>query len=434
MFLPPKLKTIGFCWLFSALMLSSSVNAQQSDFSRRIEAMQQARLRAQQPPEPVYVAANDDFTEVSIPPTPPEQRVASISSIPGQFNRATGRYFSQPIRTAQLIDESIEDMGSPIMDSVTSSTIGEEIIEGGCDSCGNVGGFFGDQCCGRGGCPPGPCWLSGFGTILCNGEYFAGATAFRSALFATPGVTTGDLSSDASHGFYEGFNFGMPLCRLTCGVFSGQFGVRTTQSNFNGSEFTTDDRNQIFITTGLYRRVDYGLQMGMVVDYLHDDWFLESEVTQIRGDLGWVYPSGATLGFRFASNVDDDLSDGVFAGNNFTNLLTTTNDNYRFYYRCEPQQGGFFDGFIGWSDTSQTVLGLDFDMPVRERAALQAGFTYYLNNDGVPANAGFQGGNAAEAYNFYVGVALRPRGRSHYQSYDRPLFSVADNGSMLILR
>jgi hypothetical protein len=312
--------------------------------------------------------------------------------------------------------------------------MGEQIIDGGCTTCGDVGGYFGDSCCGRGGCPPGPCWLTGFGAILRNGEYFAGATSFQSALFSTPGVTSGALSKDCSHGFYEGFNFGGPLCRLTCGVFSGQFGLRATQSNFNGNEFTTDDRNQLFLTTGFYRRVDYGLQMGVVVDYLRDDWFTTSEVAQIRGDLGWVYPSGSTFGFRFGANVEDDTTDGTFNNVAFTNLLTTTTDNYRFYYRCEPPQGGFCDGYIGWTDQNQTIIGLDFDYAVRERAALQAGFTYFLNNDGVPANSGFQGGNQGEAYNFYVGFVLRPRGSGHYRSYDRPLFSVADNGTMLIQR
>ena len=47
---------------------------------------------------------------------------------------------------------------------------------------------------------------------------------------------------------------------------------------------------------------------------------------------------------------------------------------------------------------------------------------------------GHQGGNSGEAYNIYVGVALRPGGRHSYRSYERPMFPVADNGSMLITR
>lgn len=451
MFLPPKLKTIGFYVLLSGLFCSQSVIAQQSDFTRRMEAMQQARLRVQQPSETVYVDSNEvglesapgSIGEMASAVSAPAQQSprtllgqsgrSSRSAIPARFNQAAGQYGTQNLRTAQLIDETIIDPGSPIVGSVMSP--GGEIIDGGCTSCGEVGGYFDDQCCGRGGCAPGPCWITGFGNILRNGEYFAGATAFRSGLFSTPGVTTGQLSSDPSHGFYEGFNFGVPLCRLTCGLLSGQFGLRATQTNFRGAEFTPQDRNQIFLTAGLYRRVDYGIQGGLVIDYLSEEWFTETlEVSQIRGDLAWVYPSGSTMGFRFATNVEMGTSNGVFAGNAFTNALTSTESNYRFYYRCEKQEGGFCDGYLGWTDSQQTVLGLDFDMPVRERAALQAGFTYYLNDDGVPANSGFEGGNIGEAYNFYLGFVLRPRGRSHYRSYDRPLFTVADNGTMLLKR
>jgi hypothetical protein len=65
---------------------------------------------------------------------------------------------------------------------------------------------------------------------------------------------------------------------------------------------------------------------------------------------------------------------------------------------------------------------------------MQAGFTYYLGDEAPLPASGYAGGNANEAYNIFVGLAFRPRGRSYYRSYDRPLFNVADNGSMLIAR
>ena len=470
MFLPPKIKTIGCCSLISLLLLTGSVSGQQADFTRRMEAMQQARLRAQQPANSEYSNSGQRVADLASLPAmeQPVARTASRttrtllgqdqqissqprSSIPARFNRAASSYLPQQTRTAQLIDGTMEDMGSPIVDSTVPGTViegefiegqyieGEYIegdyVDGGCSTCGDAGGYFEDSCCGRGGCAPGPCWLTGFGEILRKGEYFGGATAFRSDLFLAPGGRNSSLTSDPSHGFYQGFNLGVPLCRLTCGFLSGQFGARWTQSNFNGSENTTEDRKQVFVTAGLYRRVDYGLQSGLVVDYLRDDWFAPNvEVTQIRGDLGWVYPSGSTLGFRFASSVDESVNSGIYAGNAFTDMVSRTNDNYRFYYRYEPQQGGYYDGYLGWSDSQQTVVGLDFDLPVRDRMAMQAGFVYYLNDDEVPDNSGFEGGYVGEAYNFYVGFVFRPQGRSTYRSYDRPLLPVADNGSMLLER
>ena len=39
-----------------------------------------------------------------------------------------------------------------------------------------------------------------------------------------------------------------------------------------------------------------------------------------------------------------------------------------------------------------------------------------------------------DAWNISVGLVFRPQGRCYYQSYDRPLFNVADNGSMMVDR
>ena len=493
MFLPPKLKTIVFSSLIAALVLtgmSELSQGQQAEFDRRMAAMQEARMRAA---TPTRLASADMGVDYSAPPAPDRTAQLQVPSsnravrtqasarvsrrVPTQQASAamqgqrvvlsqrqlvarnsqagylpTHVRGGESIRTAQLIDQTFVDGGSPIVGSgsVISTTApgctscgvnayGGQVIEGGmidggCSSCGDSGSYFDDSCCDRGGCPPGPCWLEGLGAILYNAEYFGGATSFRSALFSTPGGAAGTLSNDCSHGFYGGFNVGIPLCKLTCGVFSGQIGVRSVQSNFDGGQFTADNRDQLFVTAGIYRRVDYGLQLGVVADILQERWFTETETVQIRGDIGWVYPSGSTLGFRTTQNVQDDVSSGSFAGNNFTNLITASNDNYRFYYRHEAAAGGFGETYLGWTDSDQTIVGLDFDFPVTDRVGMQAGFTYFLNDDNAPTTSNFLGGNVGEAYNLFVGFAFRPRGRSHYRSYDRPLFAVADNGSMLITR
>ena len=92
------------------------------------------------------------------------------------------------------------------------------------------------------------------------------------------------------------------------------------------------------------------------------------------------------------------------------------------------------EGFVGWSEASQWVFGMDFDIPIRDRIAVQTGYVYYLGEEGLPNPNNQQGGNANDTYNIYLGLVFRPRGRAAYRSYDRPLFSVADNGSMLITR
>jgi hypothetical protein len=440
MFLPPKLIAIVLNSFAILLMCVGSSDGQQADFNQRIAAMQEARARAHSPT--AHVESTGMVSDYGVSPAP----VARVAQAPQRVAAATQRmargFVPHRLRMAQLGEEEFIDDGSPIMHSeiVGCSSCGG--IEGGCsdcgggcDSCGDAGGYFenGDQCCGRGGCPPGECWITGLGAVLYNGEYFAGATSFRGSLFATPGVSTGDLSNDNSHGFYGGFNLGLPLCRLSCGLFSGQVGIRSVQTNFNGNEFSTENRDQLFVTAGFYRRVDYGFQAGLVADILHEEWFTESDLVQIRGDLSWVYGNGTTLGFRYATNVQDDVNSGVFDGNAFTNLIQSTDDNYRFYYQRVAPGGGMGELSLGWTE-GQTALGLDFDLPIAERVAMQSGFAYYLGDEGVPANAGQVGGNAEDAYNIYVGLVFRPRGRAYYRSYDRPMFSVADNGSMLISR
>ncbi len=337
-------------------------------------------------------------------------------------------------------------VGSEIIgDEITGGGCSDGSCGGGCSSCGDVGdSFFGDDCCGRGGCSSGmPCWIGRFGKIFRRAEYFGGFTSFRSNLYVRPQSTdpnvflgdANDFVDDASHGTYGGFNFGLPLCRLSCGLFSGQFGLRSVNTNFGGAEFTPDDRNQLFMTAGFFRRVDYGLQLGIAADVLREEWYSNVDLVQIRGDIGYVWPSGTTFGFRFANNVQDDPAVGLFRGVESQQTVTTS-DWYRFYLRHDVQSGGFGECFAGWTENDQAIIGLNMDFPVTDRIAIESGFTYFIGDQefAPPGQNGFQGGDPADAYNMYVGFSLRPSGARMYRNYDRPLFDVADNGTMMMVR
>lgn len=474
MFSPPKL-AIAICVTVACLLGTANVTAQNqntAEYNRRMAAMQNARQRASQvlPQEAVVqTAAAPQQMEpkqtvrtvaaVQEQAVAPVRRSARIARATGVASRV-GRYAPKHTRTAQLMDGTIIDGGSPIVggsgfvgDStfvdggVVGSSIGVPMESemmvgcadgncgGGCGSCGDLGGFFENDCCGRGGCPDGPCWLDGLGKIFRNADFFGGVTSFRSGLYSLPGTANNtNLIDDCSHGLYGGFNLGIPLCRLTCGVFSGQFGVRTVNTNFNGNAFTDDDRNQLFMTAGFYRRVDYGIQVGVVADFLREEWYSNSDTVQLRGDIGYVWANGTTFGFRLTDNVQDDVVSGTFNNVPFNDMIVSTNDNYRFYLRHEAASGGYGEVFGGWSEAEQGIVGLNFDFPITDRLAMESGFTYFLSDDGVPANSGFIGGNQSEAYNMYVGFSIRPSGRSWYRNYDRPLFDVADNGTMLMTR
>lgn len=484
MFLHPK-NAITICAAAACLLASVTANAQSqsqsqssnSEYARRIAALQQARQRTPAAaPEIQQTAAQVAAPRVAraIPQGSSSRSVpfsagSSTRSVPfsgGSSTRSipSGGFTPNHLQSSQQFGETIIEGGSPIVHDgqiihqspiienhivdapIGSSIVGEEVIiddpysgvvtEGCSDgSCGDVGeSYFSDGCCGRGGCPTaGPCLVNRFGGILRNAEYFGGFNSFRGNLFNAPD-NSGSLVDDSSHGGFAGFNLGLPLSRISGGLFSGQFGVRTVNTNFGGAQFTDDDRNQIFITAGLFRRVDYGLQGGVVADVLREEWFSDVDLVQIRGELGYVWQNGTSFGFRFATNAQDETTDGEFNNTPFANNFVTTNDWYRFFVRHESAHGGYGEIFGGWTDNEQGIIGLDFDFPVRERIAMEAGFTYFLSDEEVPANQGFIGGEPNDSFNIYVGLSLRPLGRSYYRSYERPLFDVADNGTLSVFR
>jgi hypothetical protein len=343
---------------------------------------------------------------------------------------------------AQLNDQPIAAGGAPVM----QPGVYEEVVDDGgyyeesmgCDDCGvecgsDCGFFECDACCGDGSCPPGECWIYGLGGVLARGDYFFGAQGFQGPMYTNPG--DGDLlQQDCNFGFYGGFNLGLPLCRLTCGLFAGQFGIRSVQSNFGGNDFTTESRDQLFMTAGLFRRVDYGFQGGIVADILWDNWYTEANLVQMRSDLGYLWVGGTSLGFRYNTNLSEDNTTGIVRGQTIRDILSTTEDSYRFYLRHEACSGGYGEFFAGWTDSEQAILGGEIDVPITELLAAQAGVTYYLDDTQPPTTSNRLGGYVNEAWNIYAGVAFRPCGRSYYRNYDRPFFNVADNGSMTVRR
>lgn len=444
-------------------------------------AMQRARQRTQQPVARVAQATIQTEVAATSRPVAASSQTGNVRSAAAEVARTVstsagtrGRrgFVPRHLRMAQVFDSPVIGGASPIIGQsmmgsssviheapisgtvVGSEIIGEEIVGGGCSdgscgggcsSCGDVGeSFFGDDCCGRGGCSSDmPCWIGRFGKVFRRAQYFGGFTSFRSNLYVRPQSTdagfflndANDFVDDSSHGTYGGFNFGLPLCRLSCGLFSGQFGIRSVNTNFGGAEFTPDDRNQLFMTAGFFRRVDYGLQLGIAADVLREEWYSNVDLVQIRGDIGYVWPSGTTFGFRFANNVQDDPTVGLFRGVESQQTVTTS-DWYRFYLRHDVQSGGFGECFAGWTENDQAIVGLNMDFPVTDRIAFESGFTYFIGDQefAPPSRNGFQGGDPADAYNMYVGFSLRPSGARMYRNYDRPLFDVADNGTMMMVR
>jgi hypothetical protein len=281
--------------------------------------------------------------------------------------------------------------------------------------------YHGDLACGA--CGPDCC------LVPCprpdNIELFVGAQGFTGPL---------NRGGSGSFGFHEGINGGMPFI---CGL-ALQAGYQATQNNFEGAFFTPDDRTQSFVTLGLFRRVDLGLQGGVVVDYLHDEWDYSVDLAQLRGELSWRMPCEHEFGFWFSAGLDrttvparvvefdvpgEDDSTATAADGT---LVIEPMDIYAFFYRKQLACGGEGRIFGGFTDDSRGLLGMNLRLPVNECLDLRTDFLYVVPRE--ESALGF----AEEAWNVSFSFAWRPFARRPCgPNYCRPLFDVANNGSFL---
>ncbi len=286
------------------------------------------------------------------------------------------------------------------------------ISEAACDDCGDV--HSGGADCGI---AIGLCSAPGPAGCLIPCPTFENTT-FRAGVQGFKGPPNQGV--DSSFGFHEGVNWGAPLWLLPASGVGMQLGVEAVQSNFSGSQLSTDTRSQVFVTGGLFHRVDCGLQAGVVIDYLYDDWDTRFDALQVRGEISWVYPCNHELGVWFTAAAGDESE---------ADVAVETTDLYAFFYRYRFDDcgGGDFRLFGGASGASDGLLGGDVHVPMTDRLALEAAFTYLIPQESTGVS-----GSAAEVWNVGIALVWYPRCNSRSTSYYRPLISVANNGSMLI--
>lgn len=263
-------------------------------------------------------------------------------------------------------------------------------------------------------------------------DFFAGVNSFTGpANHATDGAPL--RGGSGSFGFYQGFNEGRSLNRLFGLDLSAQFGLRATQSSLSGAEFTEDSRNQIFLTGGLFRRVDFGLQYGFVVDYLYDDWWYRNNLVQMRGEISWNDNCGREFGYQFMGSSDDSTSRTTLIGAG--GIITTgtasfePTNQHRLFLRGNTARGATYMAFAGGTDQGDGLLGGLLTSNFRNRFAVQGGVTYLIPNESNRA-----GGFENESWNLSMGIVFRPGGKNGAGRYCRPMFDVADNGTFLVDR
>jgi hypothetical protein len=317
-------------------------------------------------------------------------------------------------------DMSFHDL--PGEGEVMGEYTGEYLEEGDCNDCGTVTADCGS--CGTCTTCSG-CLIPCPSLTLNNFEFFAGTQGFTGPL---------NRGETGSFGFHYGGNWAAPVPCMPNQPFGLQLGYRGVSSNYSGASFSEDSRQQSFLTAGLFRRVDWGLQGGVVADVLFDEWYYDKlELTQLRGELSWVFPQYHELGFWFSAGVKTaDVESWTWVNSQRQREIETyeATDLMAFFYRrrFEELGGGHGRVFGGFTGGSEGLLGVDFQLPLTPSLALQSEFTYLIPKDGNNRVAHLQ-----EAWNVGISLVWYPGCRKSIGTdYFRPLFDVADNGSFIV--
>ena len=281
-------------------------------------------------------------------------------------------------------------------------------------------------------------WLRRFGKPYYGWRWYrdftasAGVTAFTNST---------DLGINGNYGTNEYLNWAMPFWNAF--GLGWQLGWRGTQTNFQPASIeagTTTlskaSRTQQFITTGFFTRAfeGRGLQGGAVYDYLNDSWFDNSNVSQIRTELSYVWGYHE---FGFWGAVNAYNANGAFVtGARGNSASFDTLDLYTGFYRLQFGDANEMKIWGGASGQGDYLTGMLVRAPMSRSLALEGTFTYLIpsssNTVQLPDNRGSLT-YAEQAWNVSTNLVWYPacRSRRSLASPYRPLFDVADNGSMI---
>ena len=305
----------------------------------------------------------------------------------------------------------------------------------------HVESFYDDQfACEEG---PGlfPCWP-------CDGRICAWLRQFGKPYYgwrwyrdftASAGITSFQNQSNlgllGNYGTNEYLNWAMPFWNAF-GI-GWQLGARGVQSNFqqptiDGSRLF-NSRDQVFVTTGFFTRAfqGRGLQGGAVYDYLSDSYIENVDVAQIRGELSYVW-GYHELGFWGAFNTTDQL--GLLPRAQQPRVTASTVNLYTAFYRLHFGDANEAKIWGGASDNGQGVVGATIRAPMSRSLALESCFTYLLpDKSQTVVLDGSTVTFTPSAWNLSANLVWYPAGRARrsLSSPYRPLFDLADNGSMI---
>lgn len=386
-------------------------SGQETDYITRTQSRWAGRvIRSKTPPDAVgsyYAAAPSD-------PTPSGGKVISDRPV------ATGaRYLrvAQESGPVEIIPPG-ELLNGPIPDD-ESAVQYEEMAPAWSGPAGYSG--------------PG-CWYPGF--FLFQGAWIEGLS-LHAGVHGFKGPM--DLGSNGNFGFHEGLNFGGPIGG-PWGI-GYQIGAQVTHSDFAGNQaltlfdsdaITDQDRNQFFLTAGIFRRPDCGRwQWAVAVDWLHEDFYEDADFLQLRHEISFLLDDSREIGYMGMYGLKDSevsLPQGnIEAAPSVLDLSVL--DRYAFFYRRQFEEGGEGRIWAGWSGYGDALLGADAVVPLGRSWALETNFAYLAPKTGSGLD-----GQIDESWSLNIGLVWYPRRPVQFALSDpyRPVLGVGDNTSVML--
>jgi len=258
------------------------------------------------------------------------------------------------------------------------------------------------------------------GPLLRGLSAFVGADGFKGPL---------DRGVNGSFGLNEGVNLARPLGDpWGCGY---QIGANFVQSNFSGAPTVSTGnynlrapmRRQYFATAGIFNRALHGgFQWGVAYDYLHDIFYQDNDLQQLRSLTGFVFDDIYEVGYYGVYGVGTDRTiDG---------RLDPT-DMFVCYLRRNFENGG--DGRIwgGATGRGDGLLGVDLWVPLGRGFALENRINYMIPKEGRGDVA-----RTRESWGLVAQLVWYPgqNAKCQQQNPYRPIFNVADNSLFMVDR
>ncbi len=304
----------------------------------------------------------------------------------------------------------------------------------GCASCGHGGGEAAGECGDCGPCdecsPDGGCnfgWEvfdGSCGPFLRGLSVFGGVDGFKGPLDRG--------NANGNFGVNEGLNLARPLGDpWGCGY---QIGANFVQSDFSGASVVTANglslnapfRREYFATAGIFRRAcGRGFQWGVAYDFLHDIYYANANLQQVRSESAYVLDDTYEIGYYGAYGVGTDQDRVITPGK-----LDPT-DMFVLFVRRNFENGGDGRLWAGATGNGDGLLGADLWVPLGQGFALENRINYMIPKQGRGETA-----DSRESWGLIIQLVWYPGQNAKCQQKNpyRPIFNVADNSLFMVNR